>query len=245
MKVKNLHVLAGLGGSLLLTAGASAAITGITAELQDFSGGYELADGSTGGGTTATVGGAFAAFDAVWDVYRLWATVDSALSTVGGIGGSVDNNIDFIIDAGDGGVFYNHPVFDSDSSQNPALFNAFPTAAFDTFVTIGVADGSSSPLITEPNNEFNGFQSSISCQNCGWTTTPAAGFGVVSDGDGGLRVLLGQFTVMEGSVFSGQGNVAGGGQIVFDTWGPGVVPAPGALALLGVAGLAGSRRRRA
>ncbi len=77
-------------------------------------------------------------------------------------------------------------------------------------------------------------------------TNPAAPYGM-PDGNG--RVLVGQFNVADGEHIQGFANIqwgnvglAGGGFVteVFFT----SIPAPGTLALLGLAGLAGFRRRR-
>ena len=61
--------------------------------------------------------------------------------------------------------------------------------------------------------------------------------------DGGLGVMLAQFTVATGDAIFGEINLLLGDStevrgLIFAT------PAPGALALLGLAGLAGTRRRR-
>ncbi|MCA9295119.1 MAG: hypothetical protein KC983_01355 [Phycisphaerales bacterium] len=233
-------------GALLIAGGAHAAITGIQATEVDFSSGYVMADGSVDAGSAASVSAAWSTFHNSWDTFRLWATVESSLDIVAAVSGSVDNGIDLIFDPGAGGVFYNN-AFGSLTAPNTAILNPFPEVAFDTFITMGTADNSvAPPSIVDLNNDFNGLAGHVQAQNLGYTVTPAPGFGVQSDGQGGFRVLLGQFTVASGDTFSGQALVSGGGLIVFDDWAisSGTVPSPGVLALLGVAGLAGRRRRR-
>ena len=97
--------------------------------------------------------------------------------------------------------------------------------------------------------DFSGFEAggSIDTANGSWFVTPADAQGEEVN----LMVLIGQFTVIGGSgdgaadltgQISIQGKDADGNtfQELGVTW----VPAPGALALLGFAGLAGRRRRR-
>lgn len=235
------------GGSLLVAAAASAAVSGVTPTSVDFSGGYVLADGSIHAESQMQVAAAWEMFSEDWRVVRLWARVDSALDAIGSVGGSVDSNVDFILDAGDTGMFYNHPVLDQDESQNPALFTAFPTLAFDTWATIGSADGTVSPLIVGADDELNGLQSSLSCQNCGWALPSGADPGVVIGWDGNYRVLLGQFTLRRSSYFYVQGQASGGGTTL-PFWGesfpPGAVPGPATAGVFAMAGMMGRRRRR-
>ena len=65
----------------------------------------------------------------------------------------------------------------------------------------------------------------------------------------GPDVVLAQFTLPEGNGFRLEGIVAwlppgGGGDFIVSVFKVNNIPAPGALALLGLAGLAGARRRR-
>jgi MYXO-CTERM domain-containing protein len=242
-----IHAAAAAVSALLIAAGAPAAITGIQATEVDFSAGYVMADGSVDAGSATDVAAAWATFHNAWDTFRLWATVDSSMDIVAAVTGSVDNSIDLIFDPGAAGVFYNN-AFGGMTAPSTAALSPFPEVAFDTFITLGAADSSvTPPVIIDLNNDFNGLTGLVQAQNLGYTVTPAAGFGVQPDGQGGFRVLLGQFTIAKGDTFSGQAIVTGGGLSLFDTWSisSGTVPAPGALALLGLAGLAGRRRRRA
>jgi len=66
--------------------------------------------------------------------------------------------------------------------------------------------------------------------------------------ENGGTILIAQFTIANGAVGFFQGNVdytpTGEGDFVREAIGMVTVPAPGAIALLGLAGLAGTRRRR-
>jgi hypothetical protein len=236
------NVLA-IAGSLALAAGANAAITGATITQADFSGGYVNADGST----VAIFDPAPAGADEVW---RLWATVDSMLDTVAFFGASKDDNVLFT-NTISGGTIYNFPGFGTNvDGPNQAFFNAptFGGAAYDSFLTIG-HDGSAGTTGGTSSVDDGWIadwaaDGNFSTNNAGlFDTSPLAGEDIVSDGMGGFRVLLGQFTVSAGTHIVGGGRLGGGGDIVDIVW-DNIVPAPGALALLGVAGLAGTRRRR-
>ena len=126
---------------------------------------------------------------------------------------------------------------------NPAFLPIFPSLAYDSFVTIGLTDSTGNAL----NNigiDFTGFAAggTLSTDNGTWFVTPDDAQGNESGG----RVLLGRFTIdggdLEGSInLQGRdagNNVWNASGISFST-----TPAPGALALLGLAGLASRRRR--
>ena len=125
---------------------------------------------------------------------------------------------------------------------NPAFVALFPSIAYDSFVTIGLTDNANNAL----NNigiDFTGFAAggTLSTDNGTWFVTPDDAQGNESGG----RVLLGRFTIDGGALvgsISLQGRDASGTVWSADgvTW----VPAPGALALLGLAGLAVRRRRK-
>ncbi|MCA9295094.1 MAG: hypothetical protein KC983_01230 [Phycisphaerales bacterium] len=229
--------------SVFVAAGAQATITGASLTLADFSNGYVNADGST----VAIADPAPAGADQVW---RLWATVTSATDIVAFFGASADDGVLFHMSV-HGGTMYNERSFGNDiDGPNHAFFGipGFGGTAYDSFLTIG-HDGSS------------GTSGSTSVSDDGWLagwtadgnfatlngglfdTSPSAGEDVVSDGYGGFRVLLGQFTLSHGACSEGSGRIGGGGQSVDISW-HSYCPTPGALALFGVVGLAGVSRRR-
>lgn len=158
---------------------------------------------------------------------------------------------------------YNTPSF---TSFNPA------SRAFDTFGTIGRHTGDSNTALYANEAGFvaetNNLAGDWSAVDSGWfsfnpliadnqaklatgSATDANVQGVA--GDGIYRVLLMQITVGAGEDVEGNIGLLGG-QLegvasAYEVTGEALyynsVPAPGALALLGLAGLAGARRRRA
>ncbi len=152
-----------------------------------------------------------------------------------------------------GGTFYNH-VFGADRPPSGNLVNAFPSVAYDTFVTIGVkcvGDGPCQPnddMIFSPGFPYGITGSSFATSVSGWGVTPFAPQGdpfnpLFAKIDG--RVLIGQYSTANGTSIQGtmllqyfsNGVVVQSVESFF-------VPGPGALWLLGAMGLIGSRGRR-
>ncbi|MDP7028663.1 MAG: hypothetical protein QF733_00395 [Phycisphaerales bacterium] len=218
--------LAGAACTLIGTAGASADAIGISVELVDSS------QGST---------------------YRVYAEVEDG-DRIDAVFGNSTN--DLMVGAGGGLSFYQNGLGGATSlSINSAFFPLAPSVEWDSYVTIGslYADGypfGSNELKTI-GIDFTSFEAggSIESNNGSWFVTPVDPQG----GEIGGRVLLGQFTVLNGTgdaahdlagVINVQGKDADGN--TFQSLGMSIapIPAPGAIALLGVAGLAGRRRRR-
>ena len=157
-----------------------------------------------------------------------------------------------------GGTFFQHPL-GTDRAPLGALISVFPDLAYDTFVSIGVkqvgpsADGNPGQpfdnLTLTPG--WPGFGlSNLTFTNYGWAVTPnepqADPFNQdFFAGDG--RVLIGQFSTADGTgiqgamlmrFFSNEGVKTG-----YFKWDH-QIPTPGALWLLGTAGLLGLTRRR-
>ena len=141
------------------------------------------------------------------------------------------------------GSFYQNAFGDNTSAGiNPALIAVFPSLAFDSWVTIGLEDMTGNAL-ANIGIDWTGFMGGggISTADGAWYVTPDDAQG---DAVGG-QVLIAQLTVNDGNSPTGfvnlQGKLADGSSwsAVNQTW----VPAPSVLALLGLAGLAGRRRR--
>ncbi len=171
--------------------------------------------------------------------YRVYVDIDAG-GEVDAVYGDADN----VLSIQSSTSFYQNG-FGSYGTPNAALFFAFPSLEFDSFVTIGLLDDAGDAMmdigIDWTDFEDNG--GAIYTDNGTWFATPNE---PQVQEDGG-RVLIGQFTT-DGDVngcLSLQGkeedtsinwNAVG---VCFDT-----APAPGALALLGLAGLASRRRRK-
>ncbi len=152
-----------------------------------------------------------------------------------------------------GGTFYQNP-FNGDLPPNPAFcdFPGFESVCYDTFVTIGKKTSIGDATDFVPG--WPGFgPDRLAGNSIGWFIRPGHPQGDPANN----QVLLMQLSTQNGVGFSGTivvfglsnglylGSVPSGadvdGYVSFDTQ---QAPAPGALAILGVAGLLGSRRSR-
>ena len=131
-------------------------------------------------------------------------------------------------------------AFGTNGPPNPALYGLVSDLAADSYVTI---DGSESPndVGFDPDFQANGF--SATGVLGGWfdsnPPTPAT-----AGADG--RVMVAQLTLPTAAIGGGPGSAFyqdGGQGSAVQGDGELVIPSPGALALLGLAGLAGRRRR--
>jgi MYXO-CTERM domain-containing protein len=217
MKMKNTKVLTLTAsvGSLILAGTASADFQGIS---------FTMSSSSYG------------------DTYLIYADVDAGdqLNAVYG-----DDSYALTISS-DGG-FYQTPVWGVDTTfaLNPNLILAFPSLAYDSWVTIGLEDNVGNHMMNI-GIDFTDFNSggSLWTDNGSWFATPDDDQVMEVNGS----VLIGQFTVASGDHVFGTINMQGKDAdlnnwnaigIDFDT-----LPAPGALALLGLAGLSARRRRK-
>ena len=251
MKVKTLSALAGLGGALILSGSADAAYLGV-------------------GLTTQTV----VAGGVARQVYRLHAVFnnpDDYLTS--GAGSAILGNLVIesrnAADTAAGGNFFNP----GGTASNLAPSSPASPNYWGTYVTIGVSDATQGTGGTpnSPADETSlspGFPNFIAGNaivsgNAAWFTAGPveqgrAGHwanGAFFNGGSvlnGFGVQLAQLTVNLGENVRGTlavgvdlaGGVAGGQSIPGQTF-TSAIPAPGALALLGLAGLVGARRRRA
>ena len=224
MKNTIVFALAAGVGSLVLASAASADVS-LSVDVTYL--------GSAGGTSQADVA-----------TYRLYANMDAGWR-VDAVYGNEANPLS--IHAADGSSFYQN-AFGGNTSLNinPALLGAFASLAYDTWVTIGSEDMNGG--LNALNTVGDMFGNFVETSNGSWFVTPDDAQGAEVGG----RVLLGQFSVLNGTgdlntdfssmTVSLQGKDANG-----DTWNVGsldALPAPGALALLGVAGLVARRRRK-
>jgi len=221
MKTRTLISLAGVGAPLILATSADAAFLGIKAVVKP---------------------NAFAL------TYNIYATFDERPGDFIFAGaGTPLAPLNFNVR---GGTFFQHN-FGTNKAPSAALIAVFPSLAFDSFVTIGKktdAGGDATGLAP-------GFPGSpgvppwvgdrLTFNNTGWFITPDDPQGAPNANN---QVLLAQLSTQGGLGFfgsflvSGFSNGVSFSQVVsFDTQ---QAPAPGALALLGAAGLIGTRRRR-
>ena len=135
------------------------------------------------------------------------------------------------------------------ASINPALYDAFPSLRMDSWVSIGLEDNVGNNMLDIGINwdDFENNGGAISTDNGTWFATPDDDQ-VNAGAD--LRVLVGQFTMygLDSHVY-GVLNIQGkqGDFETFQVYGEAFdyeFPAPGALALLGIAGIASRRRRK-
>ncbi len=143
-----------------------------------------------------------------------------------------------------GGSFYQHPGGGATvANQTDFMLGIFPSLADDSYVTIGLTNAATNAML-DIGIDFSIFEAggSISTDNGSWFATPddAQVYEV------GGRVMIGQFNLVSGEL-SGQVNLQGKNAdgsnwtVLAEQIG---VPAPGAIALLGLAGIASRRRRK-
>lgn len=235
MTRRMLYALSGMSGALILNAGASASYVGLSMSLF----------------TSVTIRGQARS---VWRVYANFTNPNDCLSAV--IGSPTAGNIRIrqLNALGlNGSGFYNHD-FGGVLPPNPALVDLFPDLKWDTYVTIGLTglspgrydSAAVSPAF--PTNLLSG--TGGESNNAAWFTAGPVGQGRAGSYPG-LRVLMAQFTVNAGEYVSGTVAISGfnngtqGFQINGQTFSPPILlPSPGGLALLGLAGALGTRRRR-
>jgi len=233
MNVKHASVFAGSVAAIALAGVATAGFNGMAFEAVDN-------EGNGAGG----------------DTYRIYAMMDMG-DRLDAVAGNSEQNLSLTTT----GTFYQNASGGATSlAINSAFFDFVPSLEWDSYVTIGALYSNGEPFDSNNMNDvgmdWSNFETGgdLEANNGTWFVTPdqAQGEAIAHAGLGGdYGVLIAQVTVMDGGeiagTFSGllQGKTAAG-----DTWQEGVngfeygaVPAPGALALLGLAGLAGRRRR--
>jgi hypothetical protein len=208
------------------------------------------------GATFAVAGAANAAFQGlVWENYvgagwaangfaglsawRIYADFDSPTDMLISVFGSPNNPMS--VSSSDG-VFFNSAVANSLTAPMP-LTPAIWSNQWDTYVTIGLDTAVGDATGTSPGfgAEVGDLAGNFTTSNAAWFVTPAdpqATAGNYADNN----VLMMQLVTADTAYASGTVSLQfeGGAQALdeyFET------PAPGVLALLGLAGLAGRRRR--
>ena len=133
--------------------------------------------------------------------------------------------------------------------NNNAFWSIFPSMEWDSMVSIGMTHSASGGTMSNIGIDFSDFNAGgdIVTNNGSWYSTPDQP-NVLAGAD--LRVLLGQFTMYSldsqlNGVVNLQGKVGDFETFVAeDVFFYYEAPAPGAIALLGLAGLASRRRRK-
>lgn len=189
--------------------------------------------------------------------WRLYAEFDDPNDQLTSVGGSPGSGGVIIGDPNLG--FYQNQYGGSFSTAiNPAIYGVFPSLAFDSWVTIGAEDNIDNYLVNtgvDATSFDAGGNLYVPNGNWGLAMNDPNAFGDVLPGMSNYQVLVGQFTVWGYGASTapwGHLNLSGfstsfmpGGELV--EWSvDGVtfgVPAPGALALLGLAGVVRRRRR--
>ena len=152
-----------------------------------------------------------------------------------------------------GGVFYNHP-FGGNTAPSDFLVQQFPSLAYDSFVTIGVKSVGApngqpvnNTVLTPGYPPIEGNQKFST--SSGWAVTPADAqgdpFDPVNSYPGTGQILIAQFSTADGFAIEGQFLIQAisNGESLIMPVSFFHVPSPGALAMMGLAGMIGTRRR--
>ena len=203
-----------VGAAMIIAVGTTTTF----ADLQGLE--WEVVDNGLGLGTT----------------YRLYAAIDAG-GEVDAVYGDSDNPLSIQSSQN----FYQNS-FGSYGPPSAALFEFFPSLEFDSFITIGLLDNEGDAML-DIGIDFDDFENNggaILTDNGTWFATPDQD--QVHEVDG--RVVIAQLTT--------DGNISGfinlqGKNADLTNWTAThvnlIVPAPGAMALLGLAGFARRRRR--
>jgi MYXO-CTERM domain-containing protein len=240
----------GLGGSFMLGATARGDFAGMQAELDIF--GLN--------GTTLLVDIPGYAGQRVFNIYAL---TENPTDQVVGVVGTPTNP--FLVQTSDGSGFINHPPAGGGADTPPSVFLAgiVPALNWDSFYTVGNAfsDGFSTALVVAPGTpgpNSDPWGGGPIGMNMAWTLPPTNDQGLPTPetlAGADLRVLVMRLVVQGGGGVAGQTEISGTmGLLVFDgptgqgsevagSFSTAVVPAPGAMALMALAGLIGRRRR--
>jgi MYXO-CTERM domain-containing protein len=178
-----------------------------------------------------------------YDTYKIFLNFTSPADKLLAINGDVAGGYSAI--SYEGGELYN-ALFAGVLADDNGQYAAFPGMEGDSYFTIGgQTDTSFSPGFLAGNTDGNGSVvngSSFTWENNGGYFDSDPGSGAFDSGSG---ILVAQLTVASGEdiTFGGTASYnSEAGDLTFASFSVTTVPAPGALALLGLAGL--GRRRR-
>ena len=178
------------------------------------------------------------------ETVRLYANIDAG-SRIDAVFG---NSVGALSISNEGGSFYQNALGGPTSTSiNSAFFPLAPSLEWDSYVSIGALYSNGSPFdnnaLLDIGIDWTSFNSGgeLATDNGSWFVTPAD-----PQGESNGMVFIGQFTLVGGTGLIGQVSLQGkdADGVTFQELGVTWVPAPGAMALLGLAGLAGRRRRR-
>jgi len=181
--------------------------------------------------------------DGTWTA-RIFSTFSDAGDELDAVFGDATDSLLITSTAG----FYQNAYGGPTSADiNPNFYDFFPSLILDSWVTIGLEDNVGNAMLNI-GFDWSGFEGGgdVSTDNGSWFATPADDQ-VFAGSE--LRVMIGQFTMygLESSV-SGVLNLQGKELgVTFQARGQEFeyfLPAPGAIALLGIAGIASRRRRK-
>ena len=183
--------------------------------------------------------------DGTW-TSRIYANFSAETDELDAVYG--DNSHELLVTSSNG--FFNATGTGATAmDNNQAFWSIFPTMEWDSMVSIGMTHSASGGTMSNIGIDFTNFNAGgdIVTNNGSWYSTPDQP-NVLAGAD--MKVLLGQFTMygLDSSV-SGVLNLQGkvgdfetfvAENVEFEFF----APAPGAMALLGIAGLASRRRRK-
>jgi MYXO-CTERM domain-containing protein len=179
------------------------------------------------------------------DSYRLYANLDAG-ARVDAVYGNAQGTLEVSVDGGS--MYHNANGGPTSKEINSNFFGFVPSMEWDSYVSIGALYQDGNPFDSNNLNNIGVDWAAwegggdLVTDNGSWFVTPDDAQGGEVNG----QVFIGQFTIDAGTIV-GQVNLQGK-DADGNTWnevGASWVPAPGALALLGLAGVAGRRRRRA
>jgi MYXO-CTERM domain-containing protein len=187
------------------------------------------------------------------ETYRMYINMDSGTRVDAIFGNSA---AELSINTASGMSFYQNALGGPTSTSiNSAFFPLAPSLEWDSYVSIGALHSNGSPFgnnaLLDIGIDWTSFNSGgeLATDNGSWFVTPVDAQGEAVDG----RVFVGQFTVVGGSGngyadLLGQISIQGkdADSVTFQelgaTWA--AIPTPGAIALLGLAGVCSRRRRK-
>jgi hypothetical protein len=164
-----------------------------------------------------------------WNVYRIWVQTTGPWSPASFVGGSLDYHVPFIVDPHGSGLFHSTTGI---ATPVPTAQLQFWTGnigdelyrfGFDSFMTLGSASFIDGITVVDVSNAIERFEApcegGIDEENFGVFRLTEEGQNVgVPDPYGQYRVLVGQYAVRKGYLFTGQMRFGGSGNTFDTTW---------------------------